>query len=84
MFEKPNRSSFTFTCGCALPFPGQVNLQDLAKSLEAIPLQHSPGRDRVLVVCGMWKKNHSVYRNFQPFVRVLQAAFQVCGKCKCK
>jgi hypothetical protein len=63
---------------CSLCVCGsQMNLQDVATAVNALPLQRSPARNRVLVICGMWKRYHSVYRNFEPYVRALQAAFEV-------
>lgn len=49
----------------------------MTASLAEIPLEHSFFRNKVLVVCGMWRALHSVHRNFSPYVRALQSQFQV-------
>ena len=33
--------------------------------------------NRILVVCAMWTKYHSVYRNFHAYVAALQKEFEV-------
>jgi hypothetical protein len=56
-------------------------MRNLTSSVEGIPLQHSFFRNKVLVVCGLWRTRHSVYRNFMPYVRSLQTHFQVRHCC---
>jgi hypothetical protein len=44
-----------------------------------LPLLPAPSRrgNRILVVCAMWTKHHSVYRNFQAYVEALKRDFEV-------
>jgi hypothetical protein len=56
-------------------------MRNLTSSVEGIPLEHSFFRNKVLVVCGLWRTRHSVYRNFMPYVRSLQTHFQVRHCC---
>ncbi len=52
-------------------------MASMRAQVEEVPLQHSFFRDKVLVVCTLWRVHHSVYRNFVPYVRALQSNFRV-------
>ncbi len=58
-----------------LPAPQNV-LRMSKPPLPLLPPPTTRGK-RILVVCAMWTKYHSVYRNFQAFVEVLKRDYEV-------
>ena len=57
---------------------GDVQNVLLNSALKLPTVAPPPARgNRILVVCAMWTKYHSVYRNFHAYVAALQKEFEV-------